>query len=85
MPVSLPKKIMIVRAKGIKQGNTIVLNESLAIPNQEVEIIVITQVKDDHNQEQKPTLAAFFGKLKNSLCFSGNPVLIQTQMRDEWN
>jgi hypothetical protein len=76
---------MIVRAKGIKQGNTIVLNESLAIPDQEVEIIVITQVKDDHNQEQKPTLATFFGKLKNSPSFSGDPVLIQRQMRDEWN
>ena len=32
---------MIIRAKGIKRGQTIILNQSLSLPDQEVEIMVI--------------------------------------------
>jgi len=34
---------------------------------------------------QKPTLASFVGALQNSPSFQGNPLIIQHQIRDEWD
>ncbi len=76
---------MIVRAKGIKRGQTIILNESLSLPDQEVEIMVIPISDPGSEPLKKNTLASFVGKLQNSPNFQDDPVVIQRQMRDEWD
>lgn len=76
---------MIIRAKGIKRGQTIILNESLSLPDQEVEIMVIPISDPGSEPLKKNTLASFVGKLQNSPNFQDDPVVIQRQMRDEWD
>jgi hypothetical protein len=76
---------MIIRAKGIKRGKTIILNESLSLPDQEVEIMVIPISDSGSEPLKKNTLASFVGKLQNSPNFQNDPVVIQRQMRDEWD
>ncbi|WP_242049839.1 hypothetical protein [Planktothricoides raciborskii] len=76
---------MIIRAKGIKRGQTIILNESLSLPDQEVEIMVIPISDPESKPLKKNTLASFVGKLQNSPNFQNDPVVIQRQMRDEWD
>ena len=34
---------------------------------------------------QKPTLESFVGALQNSPSFQGNPLIIQHQIRNEWD
>ena len=76
---------MIIRAKGIKRGQTIILNQSLSLPDQEVEIMVIPISDPGSEPLKKNTLASFVGKLQNSPNFQNDPVVIQRQMRDEWD
>ncbi|EKD08763.1 hypothetical protein [Limnospira platensis] len=79
------RKFMIIRAKGIKRGQTIILTESLSLPDQEVEIMVIPISDPGSEPLTKNTLADFVGKLQNSPNFQDDPVVIQRQMRDEWD
>jgi len=76
---------MIVRGKGIKRGQTIILTESLCLPDQEVEIMVMPISKPQSETRKKSTLADFVGVLKDSPNFQDDPVVIQRQMRDDWD
>ena len=75
---------MMIRTKGIKRGQTIILTESLSLPDREVEIIVMPISQHDEPLKKK-TLADFVGKLQNSPNFQDDPVVIQRQMRNEWD
>lgn len=66
---------MIVRAKGIKRGQTIILNESLSLPDQEVKIMVIPISDPGSEPLKKNTLASFVGKLQNSPNFQDDRFL----------
>jgi hypothetical protein len=57
---------MIIRAKGIKRGQTIILTESLSLPDQEVEIVVMPISDPESEPWKKNTLADFVGVLKDS-------------------
>ena len=76
---------MIIRAKGIKRGQTIILTESLSLPDREVEIIVMPISPPQDEPLKKNTLADFVGKLQNSPNFQDDPVVIQREMRNKWD
>lgn len=66
---------MIIRAKGIKRGQTIILTESLSLPDREVEIMVMPISKQGSEPLKKNTLDDFVGKLQNSPNFQDDRFL----------
>ena len=49
-----------------------------------LEFLHQTKAVHTKHSTQEPTLASFVGALQNSLSFQGDPLIIQQQIRHEW-
>ena len=66
----------------LKQGNT-TTNQKLP-PAYSPEEALIMSAQKNYIPDHEP-ISHYFGRLKNSKAFAGDPFEIQQQMRTEWN
>jgi len=65
------------------------IQELTQAPDDLVQVVIefLDQVKATYGEHYslQPTLTSFVGALQNSPSFQDDPVIIQRQMRDEWD